>query len=79
MMKLEDILHNPFQQPLNEIDNCIFSLLKSAFSHFIISEIRMCDYDGGGMMAMIAIIIANIYLQLNAIKCQVLFPVLDLY
>lgn len=79
-MKSEDILHNPFQQPLNEIDNFIFSLLKKRVFHiFIISEIRMCDYDGGGMMAMIAIIIANIYLQLNAIKCQLLFPVLDLY
>ena len=32
MMKLEDILHNPFQQPLNQIDNFIFSLLKSTFS-----------------------------------------------
>ena len=39
----------------------------------------MCDYDAGGMMTMIAIIIANTYLQLNVIKYQVLFPVLDLY
>ena len=79
MMKLEDISHNLFQQPLNQIDNFIFSLLKSRFSHFIISEIRMCDYDAGGMMRMIAIIIANTYIQLNVIKCQVLFPGLDLY
>jgi len=61
------------------MDDFIFSLLKSTFSHFIISEIRMCDYDAGGMMMMIAIIIANTYLQLNVIKCQMLFPVLDLY
>ena len=38
------------------MDDFIFSLLKSTFSHFIISEIRMCDYDAGGMMMMIALI-----------------------
>lgn len=73
-MKLEDILHNPWQQSLNQINIfSILSLLKGTFPRFIISEIRMCDYDDGEMMMtmMMIIMMATTYIQLNV--CQVLF------